>query len=242
MEHPGMLEKLEEKIVFRMSRFFFLTLAFISFLVLLIGIVYLGWTLTPSTRGQDPKPVTISASDIRQHMTTTQGMPSSPATAISDTSAAQEEARFNSYVDTLRLLLPLSTYSWEAKGDYVGGQYVTTDVGINQRMTDFNRNFSDYRESNAAISQLCSVLREFPEEGRLKPLDSFIAMYSEQSTAHKEKMDKVESEYQENLMQKASGKYESLVVIASAISTMAFLAIFLVLLSVQRNIKTLASK
>jgi hypothetical protein len=242
MEYPGMLEKLEEKIVFRMSRFFFLTLAFISFLVLVIGIVYLGWTLTPSTRGQDPKPVTISASDIRQHITTTQGMPTPTTTSSSDTSAAQEEARFNSYVDTLRLLLPFPEYSWDAKGDYVGGQYVTTDVGINQRMADFNRNFADYRESNAALSQLCNVLREFPEDARLKPLDSFIAMYTEQSTAHKEKFDKVESEYQENLMQKASGKYESLVIIASAISTMAFLAIFLVLLSMQRHIKALASK
>ncbi len=242
MEHPGMLEKLEEKFVFRMSRFFFLALAFISALVFLIGVIYLGWTFTPSTRGQDPKPVLVSASDVRQHVATTKGIQPASTTTPTDTSAGMEEARFNSYVDTLRQLLPSTTYSWEAKSDFSGGQFVTTDVGITQRMTDFTKNFTDTHETNVALAQLCSVLREFPQEERLKPLESFIEMYTEQSAAHKEKLDKVESEYQENLMQKATGKYESLVVIASAVSTMAFLAIFLVLLSVQRNIKMLASK
>jgi hypothetical protein len=242
MEKPGLLERLEEKIVFRMSRYFFLTLACISSLVFLIGVFYLGWTLTPSTRGQDPKPVLISASDVRQHVATTKSIQPASITTPTDTSAGMEESRFNSYADTLRQLLPFPTYSWDAKSDFSGGQYVTTDVGITQRMTDFTKNFTDTHETNLALAQLCSVLREFPQEERLKPLEAFIEMYAEQSAAHKEKMDKVEAEYQENLISKASGKYESLVVIASAISTMAFLAIFLVLLSVQRNIKMLASK
>jgi hypothetical protein len=242
MEHPGMLEKLEEKIVFRVSRYFFLTLAIISMLVLLIGVFYLGWTLTSSTRGQDPKPVLISASDVRQHIATTKGVQPASTLPLADSTGGLEESRFNNYVDTLRQLLPSTTYSWEAKSDFSGGQFATTDVGITQRMTDFTKNFTDTHETNVALAQLCSVLREFPQENRLKPLESFIEMYTEQSAAHKEKLDKVESEYQENLMQKASGKYESLVVIASAVSTMAFLAIFLVLLSVQRNIKMLASK
>jgi hypothetical protein len=241
MEKAGLLEKLEEKVVFRVSRYFFLTLAIISMLVLLIGVFYMGWSLTPSTRGQDPKPVLLTASDVKQHMETKKNVPSASAVTPASPTADMEESKFNSYVDTLRQLLPSPTYSWDAKESLVEGQYVT-DVGIAQRMTDFTRNFTDTHESNVALEQLCSVLREFPQEGRLKPLEAFIELYTEQAAAHKEKLDKVEADYQENLMSKASGKYESLIVIASAVSTMAFLAIFLVLLSVQRNIKMLGTK
>ncbi|HEY6951707.1 MAG TPA: hypothetical protein VI758_04830 [Bacteroidota bacterium] len=241
MERSGLLETLEEKVVFRVSRFFFLTLAIISMLALLIGVFYLGWSLTPSTRGQDPKPLVITAADVKQHIETTKGVQPATGTMSADTAALMEGERFNSYIDTLRQLLPSPVYSWDASETLSGGQYVS-DPGIAQRLDEFSRNFADYRESNIALSQLCSVLREFPPEGRLKPLESFIALYTEQLPLHKEKVDKVESDFQENQLQKASGKYESLVVIASAISTMAFLAIFLVLLSVQRNIKMLAAK
>jgi hypothetical protein len=174
-------------------------------------------------------------------METKKNVPSASAVTPGSPTADMEESKFNNYVDTLRQLLPAPTYSWDAKESFVEGQYVT-DIGIAQRMTDFTRNFTDTHESNVALEQLCSVLREFPQEGRLKPLEAFIELYTEQSAAHKEKLDKVEADFQENLMTKASGKYESLIVIASAISTMAFLAIFLVLLSVQRNIKMLGSR
>ena len=241
MVNPGLLDKLEEKVVFRMSRYFFVGLCFISALVFLTGVFYFGWSLTPSTRGEDVKPLSITAADVKQHIATTKSVQPSTSGAEAIPGADLEEAKFNSNVDTLRILLPSTIYSWEGKSGFSGSEFVT-DVGIGQRLNDFTRSFSDTHESNVALAQLCSVLREFPEDGRLKPLESFIALYTEKMPLHKEMVDKAESEYQENMMQKTSGKYESLVVIASAISTMAFLAIFLVLLSVQRNIKSLASK
>ncbi|HUI31805.1 MAG TPA: hypothetical protein VLX91_16470 [Candidatus Acidoferrales bacterium] len=247
MEKQTTLDRLEEKILFRVSRFFFLSLAMISMLVLLIGAIYLAWSLIPVNRAPDPRDVILTAKDVRENLESNgnAGNLASTENANAENSKTPDELKLDSYIDTLKQLMPPPEYSWDAKGYYTKdafSQYVTTDIGLTQRLKDFTDQLSDVEESNQALSQLCSVLREFPQDGRLKPLESFTELYLQKRNDRFELVKSIDSQYETALAEKVAGKSESLIVIVSAVSTMAFLAIFLVLLSVQRSIKNLSAQ
>lgn len=244
MENFNVMEKLEEKIVFRISRLFFLTLAIISMVTIIWGIAYVFSASTPPEPLQEPKPVVVQSFDIQDainqaNMSETSNSPSS--SEQSKESNQPENIRFDKYIKTLKLLLPESKYSWQEKGFYTGNyynqRYVVSDIGITRRLNAFVKNFDGQKEYNDALSQLCVALEKFPGDQRLIPLTTFLALYVEQLKKYEESKRILKEEYQESIAAKKNARYVGLIVVGSALSSMAFLGIFLVLLSIQRNIK-----
>ena len=229
MQKQSTIDRLEEKFLFQVSRYFFLALAMISMLVLLVGVLYFGWSVVPVNRVPYPKEVTLTAKDVKDNlksMSQTEHQ-ASESNSNADNSNDPDQAKFRSYIYTLRQLMPQPEYLWD------GSWY---EIGITQRLTNFAGEFRDMQECNQAFAQLCSILRAFPEKERLEPLESFMQLYLQKRNDRAEQIKKIDSDYTLSMAAKAVGKSGSLVVVVSAISTMAFLALFLVLLSVQRNI------
>lgn len=248
MEKKNTLENIEEKIVFRISRLFFLTLVIISMLVIVTGLFYLiyGFSSTTNPIGPYEAKISITSSEVTKIMNDSSSQQANEQSNISINQLQEQEDPdkiiFDEYVDTLKVLLPESIYSWEPKDIYLDGQYSETDIGITQRVNNFLETLNGYKEYNNAFESLCGLIRNYPEDKRLKPLVVFIDLYKQKLEALKESQTKAEQEYQETIMNKEMAKYQSMIAIGAAVSAMAFLAIFLVLLSMQRNIKLLSKK
>lgn len=254
MEKQSLLEKIEEKVVFKISRLFFLILAFISMVVVLLGAAYLiyGFSSTDKPSLLDEDKINITASEISNAMKKSPSLETNEQSNVSSSQSQKQndpdKAVFEKYIDTLKILLPESKYSWQDKGYYTGGDYytarrfVTTDEGIIKKVSSLIETLSGYKEYINAMERLCYVLRRFPEDQRLKPLEAFIDLYKQKLSDHKEAQTIAKREYEETLEKKNAAKLQSIIVIGSAISSMAFLAIFLVLFSMQRNIKSMSQK
>jgi hypothetical protein len=277
MTHDSALDKLEEGIVFRVSRSFFLVLVLIAMLGVVAAVFYLLWAITPTTkdtvtRDPDPKPVLLTTKDIKEAMNKPKVTRGETATTTAEaktsekTEADQNQLKFQSLLDTLRILLPSRLYSWQSSGywTYPYGREMynyyqkedyrkwnVTEAGITDKLKEFYVGVSEYKEAIAPLEQLCKVLREFPEDQRLAPFTTFMDLYIERQAEYKRRLNENEESYQSRVSEanakyesttasKAVAKYQSLIAVGSGITSVAFLAIFLVLLSVQRNIKKLA--
>lgn len=279
MTHNSTFDKLEEGIVFRVSRTFFLVLVLIAMLGVLAAVLYLLWGITPTTketvtRDPDPKPVLLTSADIREAISKPKSKRVETAASTQEaksseqTKADQNQIKFQSLLDTLRILLPSRLYSWQSSGywTYPYGREMynyfqkedyrkwnVTEAGITDKLKEFYTGVSDYSEAIIPLEQLCNVLREFPESQRLAPFNTFIDLYVERQTEYKRRLNENEESYQARINEanakyestvasKTVAKYQGLIAAGSGVASIAFLAIFLVLLSMQRNIKQLATQ
>jgi hypothetical protein len=271
------LELLEEKVLFRTSRFFFLILAITALLGICAGIVYLGSGLTPTAKEEvvkapDPAPVTLAASDIsdaikvareesnrsgssspRKSESKSDRQTSRETEALSKRDLARQ--KYGRWLDSLETLLPAAIYSWEPKGyydrNYWGqGNYVTTDAGIFKRLESLTDGMSAATDISRAVGQLCTVLKAFPENDRIEPLKTFIQVYrtklaaynrqlTENDALYNAQLAEAEAKYAADQALKKTRRYQGALVAGSGLASVALLGIFLVLLSMQRNIRKL---
>lgn len=178
-----------------------------------------------------------------------------------------DSVRFMALIDTLNILLPSSLYSWQSTGywTYPYGQqlyeYYHTDEyrrwnvdkpGISDQLRELFSGTSSVKDAVVPLKQLCKVLVAYPETNRLKPFNTFIDLYQERQAEYirtikqnednyQFKLSEVNSKYEATVLNKSIAKLQSLIIIGSGIASVAFLAIFLVLLSMQRNLKELVS-
>lgn len=248
MASNSILDKLEEGIVFRISRTFFLVLVLIGMLATIAGFVYFIWGAIPTAKEPvaalaKPDSIVLTVADIRAAMTgsdakAVEGQAAESAGTPEETGADQNQQRFEAQIDSLKLLLPAGLYSWESEG------------GISVRLGEFFNQFSVYSEAIAPLEQLCGILREFPEDQRLAPFNSFLGLYSTRLTDYKRRLAEAEEEFQSQdvaaeseytsaATEKAMAQYQGLIAVGLGIASVAFLGISLVLLSVQRNLKLL---
>jgi hypothetical protein len=249
MASISILDRLEEGIVFRVSRSFFVVLVLIAMIGIVAGLVYFLWGITPTSketvvRDPDPRAVVLTSDDIRAAMNRpeTEQVENRGTAATTATDEKTEndlnQQRCGALVDTLRLLLPGSLYPWESDG-------------ISGKLDELFNEVSGYAEAIAPLEQLCRVLREFPEDQRLAPFNAFAALYSKRQAEYKRRLAEIveshqfrtvaaDSAYESTLLNKSVAKYQGLIGIGMGIASVASLAIFLVLLSIQRNLKSLA--
>lgn len=250
MASISILDRLEEGIVFRVSRSFFVVLVLIAMIGIVAGLVYFLWGITPTSketvvRDPDPHAVVLTSDDIRAAMNRPETEQienlGTAATKASDekTEVDLNQQRFEALVDTLRLLLPDSLYPWES------------EAGISGKLGELLNETSGHAEAIVPLEQLCRVLREFPEDQRLAPFNAFTNLYSKRQAEYKRRLAEIEeshqlrtvaadSAYESTLLDKSVAKYQGLIGIGVGIASVAGLAIFLVLLSMQRNLKRLA--
>jgi hypothetical protein len=250
MEKQNVLEKIEEKVVFKISRLFFLVLAVISMVVIILGTAYLLYGFSPTEKPSilHEDKISITASEVSTVLNMPLSSKTNEGSNISDDQSQKQEeldkAMFEKYIDTLKILLPEPLYSWGPKGSYEGEgydrQFVVTDDGVIKKVNSFLETLNGYKEYTHALDQLCSILKGFPEDQRLKPLEVFIDLYKQKKTEYKDAQITADQEYERAVEEKNTAKLQSLIVIGSAISSMAFLAMCLVLFSMQRNIKSMS--
>jgi len=179
----------------------------------------------------------------------------------------RDKIRFEALYDTLKVLLPSKIYSWESAGHWIYPygrslyeyspredyrKWIVDKPGITDRIKELLSGITEYKDGIAPIEQLCVILRDFSETDRLKPLSTFVDLYLEKKAEYDRtikqnednyqlKTSEANSKYETTIMQKSMAKIQSLIIVGSGIASVAFLAIFLVLLSMQRNMKLFAA-
>ncbi|HEX9005666.1 MAG TPA: hypothetical protein VF889_00130 [Bacteroidota bacterium] len=245
MPSHSALDKFEEGFIFRISRTFFLVLIILAMLGILGGLIYFLWGVSPTSKVSAKQETALqlpvlTAADIRTAMShpamEQSGAPASgtETTEKPDSSAVQYQA----LMDTLNALLPAPEYPPEA---------------ISDKLSTFTFAFSGYAEAVGPLRQLCSILREFPEEQRLAPFNTFMEVYPERFAQYKRRLEErqsglqsgateAETRYETTVAEKSMAVYQGLIAVGLGIAFVAFLSIYLVLLSMQRNLQQLASR
>jgi hypothetical protein len=277
MEKRGLLELLEERIIFRTSRMFFSILATLALLAVIAGVLYLGaGAIRPSKdiveKAPDAAPVGVTAADVRAEIELAEARAaeaksrreaqaegrrvsertgSEPAPEVSVRDKARQ--KYGAILDTLESLLPATIYTWESKGGWRSDrwgyrrEWMTTETGIFKRLETLTSGIENSAEIERALRGLCDVIRTFPEKERLEPLKIYVQIFQNRYSAYKSalveneavyqaKLAEAEAKYQVSLAEQKVRRYQGTVVAGSGIALVAFLAIFLVLLSMQRSL------
>lgn len=262
-----LLDSLEEKAIFRWSRFFYHLLVAIGGFGVLGGLLILLYSLTPTFKDTinpkpEPAPVKVTAEAVKAALqpkvesavTTTSKSGDSPQQAPTK----QENPRLQAAMDKLKSLLPEDTYKWESERVFVrrmffGGEWQTKDVGIKGRIKELLSIYEkDVGRQVEVLENLAVALAQFEVADRLAPLKAFIKLQRDQEKARRESIrqnqaeyevavGQAEGSYQLTVAQKAATRYMGLIVVGSGAAAIAVLAIFLVLLSIQREVKRLAT-
>ncbi len=241
MEHHSFLEKVEEGLVFRISRSFFLILALLAMLGTLAGLFLIAWGVLPVSKEvvmkeADPKPVLVTSADVKAAMNAPksnvpQQTLTQPGEAANKNETDTTQQEFYSLADTLASLVFVDKPTLQ--NDFLGDDSV-------KRV-----------ELVRLVRQLCSALRDFPEKERQEALGKFLDLYNERETEYNQKIqenqqnyesriDEANAKYDSTMAGKSATKYQGFVAAGSGVASVAFLAIFLVLLSMQRSLKRLA--
>jgi hypothetical protein len=246
MSRSTALDWFEQNVVFRISRGFFLVLTFIAMIAVIGAAIYLLYGISPTQKASisEDALVTVSPAEVSAKIDSTSDAASvTPATKGKDqaTPADPDKQLFEAYVDTLRTLLPPSTYPWSPQGYYTGyysweRRFVTTNEGIIKKLQSLLETLNGHKEYDHALKQLCAVLRTFPEDKRLTPLENFILIYKVKVADHRASLVAANQEFQAAVEHKSAATSQSLIAIGGSLSVTAFLAILLVLLSIQRHL------
>jgi hypothetical protein len=243
MPDRNMLESLEEGFVFRVSRFFFLFLIVVLMLTVLGGAGFFIWGLLPVAPPDAAKAVTVTAKDVQQYIARNPvetPIAETPSALTSATSEAADQATFEALMDSLRQLLPADTYPWDEVYSETGE--AITEKGINNFLRELFEPYNANGEMIPPLQSLVGVLGAFEGKERLQSLKAFVKLYRERLTAIREGEQVVQAEYENKQTEKMFASTSGGMIVASAIAGMAFTAMFLVLLSVQRSIKKLVEK
>jgi hypothetical protein len=249
MSDRGFLESLEEGLVFRISRFFFLLIVVLLMFTVLGGIGYLFWGYLPTTAPLPSKHTDLTKAEIVKYLATNpvesaSSPAASPAAAGDQAEATQKQ--FGILVDSIHALLPLDTYPWDevrtTVGEGMDQQSVVTEKGVDNLLREFFEPYNGYEEMTPPARNLVAVLSQFGAKERMKPLKAFVKLYREHAASVKEAEQTAQSAFENASMEKSLARTTGLMIVAAAIAGMAFTAIYLVLLSMQRNIKKMAGE
>jgi len=120
--------------------------------------------------------------------------------------------------------------------------YELKERGINNYLRELMEPYNETSEMIAPLRSLIGVLAAFEGEQRLLSLKAFVKLYRERYAAQTEAAQSAQSEFENSQSEKMIASTTGGMIVVSAITGMAFTAMFLVLLSVQRNIKKLVEK
>lgn len=182
------LEKLEEKFVFKTSRYFFHVLVGIAILGLLSGVLLLLWGITPSAKPEVkkteyPPAIQVSAEELlpvvippakaakpKEAAAQPAPAPETPAGEKKTEIMDSTQIAYNRALDSLKALIPPAKYSWADRGRWERGYY---------RDRRGNYQYGDYWVIDAygLQSQLESAFREAGAESftqKTALLDSYL--------------------------------------------------------------------
>ena len=243
---PSLLESVEEGFVFRVSRGFFLVAIVLLMLTILGGAAFFIWGLLPAGPPPTAKEIALSEKDVRDYIANPTPAPAAQSTAPSASTEAQDASMFEMQMTSLRELLPAESYPWDEVYSTVGEgadmHMEVTERGITNELKDLFEPYNGYSEMLPPLRSLVGMLRAFEGKERLQALKAFVKLYREKQTKQKDAEQTAMAEYENRQTEKMFASTSGGMVVLSAVAGMAFTAMFLVLLSVQRNIKKLVEK
>jgi hypothetical protein len=274
MENRSIMERLEEKIVFRISRVFFIVLVFLAMVGMLWGVYCLCWSITPTSKSvvikeADPKPVFISSLDIKDAINKVKIKKDSSNTTKEPIVEEKKEnddpdkIKYQQLCESIKILFPENLYTWKSKGHWYypyaiirstyGKKWIVDKHGVEDIILSVLNGESEYKKGIIILEQLFDVLKSFPDKERLEPLQTFAMLYNdrkydyeklvrENEMRYEDKLNEATSNYEKTIAEKSAARYKGMLISGGGIASIASLAIFLVLLSVQRNIKKLVLK
>lgn len=286
-------EKIEEKLIFKTSRYFFLFLSIMAFLGILISILFIAWGLTPSTKREVvkktiPYPALAALDNVRVLIEINKNKKEEPeikdvvekkgsikkskkVTIKADSKQKPEDPEQKKIIELLeeiKSLLPPNKYSWEGKGHFVypygayvyaytrdpkARKYIIDSPGI---LSNIRNMFIDDPENIIIIDRLqklINILKDISIDDRIIAINVFtdttknslIKYKNDQNIAKEEYENEVKKsnmEYNDTISKKSVYKYQAIITILSGIASIAFLGMFLVLLSMHRILSNLEAK
>ena len=185
-----LFEKLEEKIVYKTSHVFFLSLTGIVLLAMVVSLFLLLWGLTPSLKpsvekAEYPPPVTVSLAEITRQLPVEKAKAANKTTPVSlapvEKAASKKSEPVNKTIpDSTKLiyeqkiarmkeLLPPKKYLWPNKGHYTyWKRWVVDAYGIQSRLDNrFDAvDASSYTDKVRLLDSYINILQKFTEKQR----------------------------------------------------------------------------
>ena len=253
------LDSIQEKLLSWFTRPTLLVLILVITGLLAYNMVYFGWSITPSNKRSvsekaTPSSVQVSADDVKKAIENDKPKPvqkqvEKPAQDIVQAPIIDElEVALNKVMDSLKVLLPDSIYSWESEKeyDYYYGWKIK-EFGVLDQLKAIKNNSDDKKHFIAGLNGLCGVLVQFDLKERKIPLEKYIQVWNEKSSAReslisenanwfRSERNNAENEYEETIDAKRKGERESFQIINDVLYPISLLAIFLVLLSIRKSL------
>lgn len=217
----------------------------------------------------EPAPIKISVETVKANLQPkAETEPASATKPIAKTEVAQskeekaepskDEQRFQAAEEKLKALLPEAKYKWEStkvlvsSGFFGAREWRTTYLGVTKRLVDLIASYHSTARRAEVLESLAAVLAQFDEAERLEPLKAFIKLHREAEKARQAEIAKNKSEYkaevaqaemayQQTELEKQLKRYQGLIAFGAGLASVAVIGIFLVLLSIQREVRKIAS-
>ncbi len=194
------IKKIEEKIVFRTSHIFFLSLVGVVLLAMALSALLLLWGLTPSLKpGVDkaeyPPPVTVTLDEITAQLPAAEKdkgkkveKKSGPAKSKPEAAASGKNLKADTKVDSTKILyekqiarmkelLPPKKYLWSDKGhrDY-WNRWIVDRYGIQSRLNSRFRAIgaTSHAEKNRLLEKYIAIINLFKEKQRYPVLKDLL--------------------------------------------------------------------
>lgn len=274
MGRSSFLDPVEDRVIFRISRYFYHVLVTLAAVTTLGGALFLLVGLAPAIkervdRKPDPPAVKITTDAVKTALQSSP--PVQPATRKTPTSqppASQSEeeypqrekdiARLKSALNRPRILLPEPLYKWKDTAAQIRqmSPYGRPDlrppaIGIERRLHDLTMIYEAPARRAEVLEDLAAVLQDFQLQDRLEPLKAFVRLHRDAEKTrraetrkneadYKKQLALVEADYQTRLTTKQLKRYTGMIVAGSGIASIALIGMFLVLLSIQREVKKIA--
>jgi len=189
------LDKFEEKIVFRTSHIFFLSLVGVVLLAMVISVFLFLWGLTPSLKptvekAAYPPPVTVSLDEIKHALkpakqinTQTQNATESSYLTVAgnDDNPQQTDSsrvKYDQRIARMKELLPPKKFLWKNKGHYDYWRRWKIDTYGIQSQLDFRFNSvhaGSFVDKKRLLDSYITILEKFDMGNRYKVLQSLLA-------------------------------------------------------------------
>jgi hypothetical protein len=260
--HRAVLDLLEEKFVFRVSRGFFLLAAIVALLIIAGGVYYAQQGLRHAeprivTPAQVPDAVTVTPADVAARILAKKATNTGKETRRSGASTLSKrdeaQAKYGDWLDSLEVLLPEKLYTWSKVVGYYDYPYLqigyhTKDIGFVYKLLEQLTDGLSREETDQALQQLCAVLREYPPKERREPFETYVDLYDAGSSQRKLEIAAAEAKYRSD-KEAAEAAYfaqvaalktqrtQGLAAVGIGVAAIAMTGVLLVLLAIYRHLK-----
>jgi hypothetical protein len=180
---PKFLSSLEEKYVFKISRYFWHIFVGLATFIIIAGIGYLLWGIVPSSHAkvekkEYPTVVQVSLDELKGEKPTSQATPTiqqPPTTPKQTVESAEGSDGFNQSMNELKKLIPPAKYSWDSIGhwNFPFGEYYYQTYKNTQYENNYRRWQIDQEGIENKLNQQYSTLSASTYNDKTQLLDAY---------------------------------------------------------------------